>query len=316
MSRIRDGLRVPGTLVRLIMRDPDHVAERLTIYTTERSAAGAAEWARRAQEANPDTPKAVLADDQRRRTVSTARINGAIAGTPFFIALVPAYLAYLHWEMQLHLRTAALYGHDPAHPDVAADFLVLRGVRKDRAEAQAELDHVRATPLPPAGARTPIRAWYRAIMRILVLAGFMESSDEPREEPSFGRKVVRAVRFVVTSLIWILTWVVPVTFMLVMSWSCENDARRFGHRVLEHYGHEGDDAAIAMPQADRRSGGNRMVSAARGLVVFVSVALPLAIMAGALTPGRGPLGLDLPQAAGALAGVALLLGVTVAAIRA
>jgi hypothetical protein len=31
-----------------------------------------------------------LADGQRRRTIDTARIDGAIAATPFFIALVPA----------------------------------------------------------------------------------------------------------------------------------------------------------------------------------------------------------------------------------
>jgi hypothetical protein len=43
---------------------------------------------------------------------------------------------------------AALCGHDPADPRVAADFLVLRGVHKDPEQALADLEVVRATPLP------------------------------------------------------------------------------------------------------------------------------------------------------------------------
>lgn len=315
-GRIRSSLRVPGVLLRIVKRDPTHVPERLTIYSVDRGAKAAAEWARRAREAAPDTPPAVLVEEQRRRTVSTARINGAVAGTPFFVALVPAYLTFLSQELRLHLRTAAIYGHDPADPRVSAEFLVLRGVRKDVDEALRALDEVRATPLPPAGARTPLRTWYQAVMGILVLAGFMAPPEEgERVQLSLGAKTWRAVRFIVGGLIWIMTWVVPVTFMIVMSWSCESDARRFGHRVAAYYADEGDDILVAMARADRRTGGNRMVTAARTVLVGLSVLLPLAVMASALTPGRGPLGLDLPTSAGALAGVALVIGVTIAALR-
>ena len=154
-ARARQSLRVPGVLVRLAKRDPHHIPERLTIYTVDRNADEARVWARRARDAAPDSSPAVLADDQRRRTISTARIDGAVAGTPFFIALVPAYIAFLRQEVRFHLRVAALYGHDPADPRVAADFLLLRGVHKDPEQALAELEVVRATPLPPPGERTP-----------------------------------------------------------------------------------------------------------------------------------------------------------------
>ena len=120
-------------LVRLARRDPHHIPERLTIYEADRHADGARAWARRARDAAPESSPAVLADSQRRRTISTARIDGAVAGTPFFIALVPAYIAFLRQEVRFHLRVAALYGHDPADLRVAADFLVLRGVRGPRA---------------------------------------------------------------------------------------------------------------------------------------------------------------------------------------
>jgi len=115
-ARARNSLRVPGVLVRLARRDPHHIPERLTIYTVDRHADPAREWAQRARDAAPDSSPAVLADGQRRRTIGTARIDGAVAGTPFFIALVPAYIAFLRQEVRFHLRVAALYGHDPADP--------------------------------------------------------------------------------------------------------------------------------------------------------------------------------------------------------
>ena len=211
-GRARQSLRVPGVLVRLARRDPHHSPERLTIYEVDRQADGARVWAQRARDAAPESSPAVLADGQRRRTISTARIDGAVAGTPFFIALVPAYIAFLRQEVRFHLRVAALYGHDPADPHVAADFLVLRGVHKDPEQALAELEVVRATPLPPAGERTPLRSWYEATVRILILAGFLSAPEEDEETGQLTRweKVMRAVRLVVAGLIWALTWVVPL----------------------------------------------------------------------------------------------------------
>ena len=94
LARARQSLRVPGALVRLARRDPHHIPERLTIYTVERHADEARDWAQRALAAAPDRSPTMLADVQRRRAISTARIDGAVAGTPFFIALVPAYIAF------------------------------------------------------------------------------------------------------------------------------------------------------------------------------------------------------------------------------
>src|SRR5512140_1835737 len=161
-THVRNSLRVPGALVRLALYDPTHIPERLTIYSVDKQAEQARSWAERVREAEPETPVAALADRQRRRTVSTARINGAVAGTPFFIALVPAYIAFLRQEVRFHLRVAALYGEDPADPRIAADFLVLRGVHKDPEQALADLEIVRASPLPAPAARRPLRSWYEA----------------------------------------------------------------------------------------------------------------------------------------------------------
>ena len=316
-ARARHSLSVPGVLVRLARRDPHHIPERLTIYTVDQFADGARAWAQHARDAAPDSSAAALADVQRRRTISTARIDGAIAGTPFFIALVPAYIAFLRQEVRFHLRAAALHEHDPADPRVAADFLVLRGVHKNTEQALADLDEVRATPLPPAGERTPLRSWYQAVVRILILAGFLSAPDEDEATEPLTRweKVMRVVRFVVAGLIWAMTWVLPVTFMIMMSWACESDARRFGERVTTHYTDENENIGNAIASADRKAGGNRALTLARGALVVVSVAIPLALIAATIAGGKGPLGVNVPESVGALAALALVIGVSIAAVR-
>jgi hypothetical protein len=315
-ARARESLHVPGALVRLLVRDPQHIPERLTIYAVDRRAGGAREWAQRARAGELSASGPALVEIQRRRTVSTARIDGAIAGTPFFIALVPAYIAFLQQEVRFHLRVAALYGHDLTDPRVAADFLVLRGVHHDREQALAELAVVRATPVPSKGGRTPLRSWYRAVVSILILAGFLSAPDEDEQGPlTRWEKVMRAIRFIVAALIWALTWVVPITFMMLMAWGCENDAQRFSQRVATHYADDGEDAAAAMASADHNAGGNRPLSFARGALILVSVAIPLALIASTLVAGTGLLGVSVPEEIAALVALALVLGVSTTAVR-
>src|SRR3954454_6843046 len=311
----RRRLKAPGALVRLVLRDPHHVPERVTIFAIDRQADAARAWAEQARAAAPDHSPAALAEDQRRRTVGTARIDGAIAGTPFFIALVPAYVGFLWQEARLHLRVAALFGHDPADPHVAADFLVLRGVRANAQQAVAELEATRATPLPPPGARTPLRSWYRAVVNVLVLAGFLSPPEEGARSLTWRARAMQAISFTVAGLIWVLTWVVPVTFMIVMSWACESDARRFGHRVTTYYGGQGDDAASAKARADRTAPGNRAITFVRGALVALSILLPLALVRSAVLAGKGPFGVNVPESAGALVALALVIGVSIASVR-
>ena len=313
LARARHGLGVPRFLIRVVTRDPRHVPERLTIYAVDRQADAVRTWAERtrAQTREPNE----TAQDQLRRTITTARLDGAISGTPFFIALVPAYIGFLQQELRLHLRVAALYGKDPGDPGTAAEFLVLKGIHEDVDAALTELEAVRGVAIPPAGQRTPIKSWYQAVVRILVFAGFLGAPEDDGKKPTIWSRVVEVVRFVVAGLIWAITWILPLTFMALMSWSCESDARRFGHRVLAYYGGPNGDVGEAIARADRRTGGNRAVNFVRGALVFVSVALPLALVVGTISQGKGPLGVTVPAEVGALAALALVIGVTVTALR-
>ena len=181
-SRGRVATAVGGTraFVRLVYRDPEHVTERMTLYAAQRLGEPSREWAQAKLSANPDTPKVQLADALRAQSANVARIDGAVAGTPFFIALVPGYVAYLWQEGRMALRTAALYGRDPSDPRTTAEMLALRGVHPTPELAAAALEAVRDAPPPPKPTtRRPLRVWVRAVKTLLIFGGFI---DPPEEE--------------------------------------------------------------------------------------------------------------------------------------
>ena len=126
-GRVRRTLSGWRQLGRIAYRDPEHVAERLTLYSARNLGEPSLEWAQAAREARPDVPRAVIAEELRTQTAQVARIDGAVSGTPFLIALIPGYLSYLREEGRMVLRTAALYGRDPRELETSAEALVLRG---------------------------------------------------------------------------------------------------------------------------------------------------------------------------------------------
>jgi hypothetical protein len=135
-------------LGRIAWRDPEHVAERLTLYSAGNLGQPSLEWAANAREKRPDESRAVIAEELRTQTAQVARIDGAVSGTPFLIALIPGYLSYLREEGRMVLRTAALYGRDPRMLETSAEVLVLRGVHPTVDVAREALEHVRDVPLP------------------------------------------------------------------------------------------------------------------------------------------------------------------------
>ena len=126
-------------LVRIAYRDPEHVGERLTLFASNRLAEASLDWANQVRKERPDTPREAIAEGVRIKTAQVARIDGAVSGTPFLIALVPGYLAYLWQEGHMERRMAALYGHDPRELETGAQILVLRGVHPTIEAARAAL---------------------------------------------------------------------------------------------------------------------------------------------------------------------------------
>ena len=165
-GRVRRTLSGWRALGRIAYRDPEHVAERLALYGARNLGEPSLEWAHGVRETRPDVPRAVIAEELRTQTARVARIDGAVSGTPFLIALIPGYLAYLREEGRMVLRTAALYGRDPRELETSAEMLALRGVHPTVDAARAALEQVRDVPLPEKPVkRRSVRTWVHSVYR-------------------------------------------------------------------------------------------------------------------------------------------------------
>ena len=155
-------------------------------------------------------------------------IDGAVAGTPFLIALVPGYLLYLRQEARMLLRTAALYDRDPRELETAAEMLALRGVHPTVDDARSALLPVRDAPMPekPA-ARRPWRTWVRSIYVLLIYGGFLSAPSDKRKEGAHPW-VKTAIGGLFGATVWVITWVFPLSFMIAMGWGCDSSARASG----------------------------------------------------------------------------------------
>ncbi len=302
-------------LVRIAYRDPEHVAERLTLYVADRHGDASREWALSARSTQPDIPPAVIAEELRIHSAQIARIDGAISGTPFFLALVPGYLTYLLQETRMTLRTAALYGRDPGSLRTAAEGLALRGVHPSVESAEAALTEVRKKKIPERPAeRRSLRFWVHSIYLILVFGGFMSPSSAKPMEGAADR--IRAVFSVLLGVgIWVTTWVLPVTFMIVMAWGCETHTRQLGRRALIFYDGEEASTQAAIATADkRRDAGHDKRAIARTLALLISIAVPLGFIA-YVDHVRKTVGVNWLGALGAVVALSLVIATAILSNR-
>ena len=311
-GRFRHRLSEWRRLAGIAYRDPEHVAARLTLYGSERLGEPSVEWASRVRQERPDVARAVIAEELRIQTAQVARIDGAVAGTPFLIALVPGYLAYLWQEGVMERRIAALYGHDPRDLETSAKILVLRGVQPNVDAAEAALQEVRETPLPEKPtARRGLRVWVRSIYTLLIYGGFVGA---PSEEEDKGKpwRMKAVVGFLVGLAIWVITWVLPVSFMIAMAWGCESHARSLGHRTMTFYGGEG-----AIEEAANATGGGKgrtRRDVLRGALLALSIIVPIGFIAYA-DHVRQSTGINWLGALGALVAASMVIATTVIASR-
>jgi hypothetical protein len=302
--------------LRLVHRDPEHVTERMTLYAADHLGQASREWAEASLAAHPDTPRHKLADRLREDSAKVARVDGAVAGTPFYVALVPGYVAYLWQEARMTLRTAALYGRDPTTLQTAAEMLALRGVHPTPEQACAALLATRGTELPPKPTeRRPLKVWVRSVRSILVFGGFLAPpSDDERKEVAHPRWKT-ALGLGVACAIWLTTWVLPVTFMVAMAWNCESHARQLGRRVRDYYESEAGSAGEAIEDAhapEDRGRDRRRI--ARSVLLFLSVAIPIVFVAAA-DHNRQSTGINWLGALGALVALSLVVATAIVAGR-
>ena len=313
-GRIRRAFATSRELVRIVYRDPEHVSERLTLYTTGRLGGPSRDWAESAR-TRPDAHPAQIAEDLRTHSAHVARIDGAIAGTPFFIALVPGYLTYLVQEMRMTLRTAALYGRDPTELRTSAEMLALRGIHPSVEAAEAALVAVREQGAPDrAEKRRSLRTWVHSVYLLLVFGGFM-SPSAAKEDTGIRGKVKVVFSVLVGVGIWLTTWVFPVTFMVAMAWGCETHARQLGRRTLLYYDSEATSVLDAIKIADQRQDrGHDKRAIVRTVVLFLSIAVPIGFIA-YVDHVRKTVGVNWLGALGALVALSLVIATAVISSR-
>ncbi|HEX8754434.1 MAG TPA: hypothetical protein VF731_13560 [Solirubrobacterales bacterium] len=303
-------------LARVALRDPEHVPERLALFAARRHSGPAGEWAERVRAARPDVSPAALAEELRLASAKVARVDGAIAGTPFFLALVPGYIAYLQQEARMSLRIAALYGRDPAELRTAAEMLALRGVHPTPEAAEKSLIAVREAGMPAKPSeRRPIRSWVRAAYMLAVFGGFLGAPNRDVEQTRRHPRLRTVVGMVAGGAIWVTTWVFPVSFMVAMAWGCESHTRQLGRRVIALYGGEAATAEAAIEAAERRQDrGHDVRTLLRTGALVLSVAVPLAFIA-YVDHVRQSTGVNWLGAVGALVGLSLVIAIALVSSR-
>ena len=308
---LSEGRRLAG----IAYRDPEHVAARLTLYGSDRLGEPSLEWAGRVQAERPAVPRGVIAEELRIQTAQVARIDGAVAGTPFLIALIPGYLAYLWQEGVMERRIAALYDSDPRDIETSAKILLLRGVHPTVDAARTALIEVRDAPLPEKPAeRRPLRVWVRSIYMLLVFGGFLSAPSEEEDKGSPWR-MKAVVGFLAGGVIWVITWVLPVSFMIAMAWGCESHARSLGHRTMTFYGGESAIAeAAGAAGGDGEDRGRTRRDVLRGALLALSIAVPIGFIAYA-DHVRQTTGINWLGALGALVAASMVIATTVFARR-
>ena len=309
-GRLKLLFRSARTIARVAWRDPENLPERLMLAATDRLGAASRVWAEDTLARRPDDGPATIAAEVRRQSALVARIDGGIAGTPFLIALVPGYVGYLWQEASMLLRTAALFGRDPTELRTAAELLALRGIHPTVDAAEASLKVVRATPLPDKPTeRRPLKTWFESIRMVLVIGGFL-GAPEPEETRKHPRLALVG-SLIAVGVLWVITSLFPLTFIVAMAWGCEHDTRELGWRALLYYsGDESDAAAAIGAAASRRDSGHDWRQLVRSALLLLSVAVPVGFVIYA-DHIRNHIGINWISALGALVALSLVIAMSV-----
>jgi hypothetical protein len=294
MAATASSIAVTREVLRIVRRHPRQWPERLMLFAVQRLGEPTRAWAdafharaaagELGSAAAGDTDAAVAARCAQavHDTIVASRVDGAVSGTPFFIALVPAYVAFLWTQAQLVLRIAALQGRDTSAPAITAELLALRGIHPSVEAASAALGALDDEAPRARGWRARIVAWVEIVRRILILAAFVSPASPDDERPRRARQLVFGALGVV---IWFGTYVFPVTFMLVMAWGCDRSSRELGAVALDYY------EVAGTPDADAPEGAGGQLARARASLGRIRSPRRLAWAAGVTLSLAVPLGL-------------------------
>ena len=107
--------------------------------------------------------------------------------------------------------------------------------------------------------------------------------------------------------VWVITWVLPLTFMVAMAWGCESQTRSLGRRAIAFYGGEASTTHAAIVDAGKtQDKGHNTRQILRGAALALSVAIPVAFVVYA-NDVRQSTGLNWVAALGSLVALSLVI---------
>ncbi|MBO9534583.1 MAG: EcsC family protein [Solirubrobacteraceae bacterium] len=133
-----DGQRFFLDVLEDLRADPTYALETIALRSVEVHGAAAKAWL--AESKSVPYSQEQLAKIAVKRSTNLARLEGATLGFGGFLTVAPDLAALVYILTREVVFVAAAYGHDPTHPDRAAELLVVTQVYGSIEEAQAGLD--------------------------------------------------------------------------------------------------------------------------------------------------------------------------------
>jgi hypothetical protein len=169
-------------------------------------------------------------------------------------------------------------------------------------------------PDRPATHRS-LRTWVHSGYLLLVFGGFLSPSAAAPPKQTALDRLKSALSLLLGAAMWVMTWVLPLTFMILMAWGCETHARQLGRRSLLFYGGDAATVDAAIAAADQRQDhGHDRRTVIRGAALFLSVAIPIGFV-GYVQHVRNTVGLNWLGALGALVALSLVIATAVISSR-
>ena len=133
-----DGQRFYLDMLDDLRREPSYALETIAVRAVEVHGSAAKAWVADASTINYSSEQ--LAKIAVKRSTNLARLEGATLGFGGFLTVAPDLAALVYILTREVVFVAAAYGHDPVHPDRAAELLVITQVYDTIDEAQAALE--------------------------------------------------------------------------------------------------------------------------------------------------------------------------------
>ena len=276
------------TLLRAIRRDPGHASELAVLYALPELSPHVKSWWPTWSQLHPDESPEQLSRRVLRESIHVAYRGGVIAGSSFYVGMVPAVAMIYLEQVLVVLRIAAIYGRDPCASERCAEILVFQGKYDSPSAAMAALRQA------VTGEKSE-----RSSQRTAGIAGAV------RQVPSMiglQMRKFKAPLDVLIALTEVAAFFVPVFSIPVWAVANARATRRLGRSAINFYSQlpTGDTGVVAIALPDPITARTRR----RLGWAFVPLVVGLAVLAAFLPLGR--LGHRLPWGGLGLAELALV----------